>query len=212
NRRLLLGEHSAHIPDLTQIDDPMARSVVDVGGMRSLLFVALRKDDVLLGQIVAAWPEARASVAKEIAVVENFAAQAVIAIENARLINETREALEQQTATAEVLGVINSSPGNLAPVFDAMLEKALRLCDAVFGGLTTYDGERFHTLAARGLSPALAEVFREPFAPSPGSFHERVARGELLVHGDPLENPSLQAGSPQTRGVVELGGARTGLT
>src|SRR5947207_1541641 len=93
-----------------------------------------------------------------------------------------------------------------------MLEKALRLCDAVFGGLTTYDGERFYTLATRGLSPALAEVFREPFAPSPGSFHERVARGELLVHGDHLENPSLQTGSPQTRGVVELGAARTGLT
>src|SRR5438045_1949460 len=155
--------------------------------------------------------EANVFTEREIALLENFAAQAVIAIENARLITETREALEQQTATAEVLGVINSSPGDLAPVFDAMLEKALRLCDAVFGGLTTYEGERFHTLATRGLSPALAEVFREPFAPSPGSFHERVAGGELLVHGDHLENPALQTGSPQTRGVVELGAARTGL-
>src|SRR5262249_496928 len=139
--------------------------------------------------------------------------QAVIAMENVRLITETREALEHQTATAEVLGVINSSPGDLAPVFDAMLEKAVRLHDAAFGTLSTISDSGFVSHRAFCGSPALAEFLREsaPVRPPAGSTMDRLIKGERCPQVDDAAKEELyhRDDGDRRRAIVDLTGAHT---
>src|SRR5262245_18943100 len=213
-QQLLAGEDYIHVRDCAEVDDPMARATVEQGGIRTMLHVALRRDNKLIGKVTAGRKEVRPFADEEISLLRTFAAQAVIAMENARLLTETREALEQQTATAEVLQVINSSPGDLAPVFEAMLHRALALCGAAFGVLRTYDGEIVHTAAQRGVPLSLVDFMRKPNRLAAGSASATGAllRGENFVHiADIRDSESYRAGHPFRRALADLGGARTTL-
>ncbi len=202
-----LAELAAQVPD-----DLVLRAGVDVAGLRTVLFIPLRKENAFLGRIVAARQEVRPFTDKQIGLLENFAAQAVIAMENARLIIETREALEQQTATAEVLQVINASPGVLAPVFDAMLEKAMRLCEASFGGLWTEDDRLFRATALRGVPALFAEFHSKPLDPVPGTGAYPLLAGENFVHiPDLADDEGYRSGNPAKRVLYGSGDARTVL-
>src|SRR5215472_1227420 len=212
---IVRGQAVVHVPDLAatvlyRAGNLIRRAYVDLGGARTLLTVALRKDTFLLGAFNIYRQEVRPFSDKEIRLVENFAAQAVIAMENARLITETREALEQQTATAEVLGVINSSPGDLAPVFDAMLDRAMSLCEAASGVLMTYDGEYLHAVSWRGVPEVFYDYLRKPVRPAPGNTVFRLLQGEEVVHiADLREDADNRYGDAARRAIIYLGGART---
>jgi signal transduction histidine kinase len=188
----------------------MFNRAVELGGFRTIVGVALRKDAVLLGAITVYRQEVQPFSDKQIALLQNFAAQAVVAMENARLLTEQRWALEQQTATAEVLQVINASPGNLTPVFDVMLEKAMRLCEAAFGYLLSYNGEQFQVVAHQGLPPRFAEYLPRMDQPGPTGAYARILSGVPLVHFTDLMDGDGQT-SPIRRALVDLGGARTSL-
>jgi two-component system, NtrC family, sensor kinase len=160
-------------------DEPIAK----LGGARTIVVVPMFKEGALIGAINIFRQEVRSFTDKQIALVTNFAAQAVIAIENTRLLNELRESLDQQTATAEVLRVISSSPGGLEPVFSAMLENALRICEAKFGILHRYSDGVPVAQAMVGAPPALVDaLLHKPFVPPPGVPLDRMMRTKKLIH------------------------------
>src|ERR1035437_665697 len=187
---------------------------VRFGGARSSIGVPMIKDNALIGVIVIYRQEVRPFTDKQIALVTNFAAQAVIAIENTRLLSELRqrtddlsEALEQQTATSQVLQVISSSPGELEPVFQAMLENAVRICEAKFGSLVLFEGNMYRQVALHNAPAAFVEEqAREPVRPLAASpTLSRVAGTKQVIHID-----DILAEQPQ-EAIAKLGGARTVL-
>jgi two-component system, NtrC family, sensor kinase len=187
--RIAATKELLHITDL--VEDvaykeryPAAVAMVEMGKARSFLAVPMLKEQELIGAVVIYRQEVRPFTDKQIALVQNFAAQAVIAIENTRLLNELRqrttdlgEALEQQTATSEVLRVISSSPGELEPVFQTMLDNAARICEAKFGVLYLYDDGKFRPAALAGPSPEYEAFVRERGAFTP---HPNQALAQVL--------------------------------
>jgi GAF domain-containing protein len=217
--RIAATRQSVHMVDATTEPgyvegEPIFLAAVKLGGFRTAVGVPMLKDDNLIGAIFVYRQEVRPFTDKQIALVQNFAAQAVIAIENTRLLNELRESLEQQTATSEVLRVISASPGELQPVFEAMLANATRLCGASYGTLWLREGDgRMRAAAYHGDLP---EAFLEKwgvgavFRPSPAVPSARAMRSRKPVQlVDLMNDPSYVDGDALAVAAAQVAGIRT---
>ena len=222
--RIVSNREVVKIDDITTAPtygSGMRVATVELAKARSLVGVPMLKENELIGVIAIYRQDVRPFTDKQIELVRNFAAQAVIAIENARLLNELRqrttdltEALEQQTATSEVLQVISSSPGELEPVFATMLANAVRICDAKFGNIFRWDGDVLRLIATHNTPPAFAEVRRRlPLRTAPENLIGRMVATKMVVHVADLaaEQAYVDQRSPQYVAAVELGGVRTFL-
>ena len=198
----------------THVYDPDWLAAIELGNYRTVVCVPMLKDDELIGAISIFRQEVRRFADKQVDLLRNFADQAVIAIENTRLLKELRQSLEQQTATSEVLQVISSSSGELEPVFQAMLANAARVCEGKFGSLYLYDGERFRVVALHNAPPAFTEFRRrEPeFRPPPGTGLAEVVATRRTVHTpDIMLEQGYVDRNPIIVSSVELAGFRTVL-
>jgi len=212
--RAVLEARTIHVSDLPNSDEyPQGREMARRHGHRATLAVPLLREGTAIGAILVRRREARPFTDKQIALVQTFADQAVIAIENTRLLNELRESLQQQTATSEVLEVISSSPGQLEPVFQAILENATRICQAKFGMLYLCDGDAFRAAAFHNAPTAFAEQRRRGLIrPGANTALGGVARTKQVVHiADATAGPAYFERDPHVIAAVELGGFRTVL-
>ena len=216
--RAAFERRTVHIPDV-QADLDYAYATRDRELLRTMLAVPMLKGDELVGTITIYRLEVKPFTDKQTELVQNFAAQAVIAIENTRLLNGLRqrtddltESLEQQTATSEVLSIISSSPGELEPVFQTMLEKAVRICQATFGNIYRWDGHEVELVASHNVPPAFAEHRRRsPYRPSEDNAFGRMIATKTLVHAidAAAERAYTERREPGVVAAVELGGVRT---
>jgi class 3 adenylate cyclase len=208
--RAVSARETVHIADLRQDvaylnNEPVARDGVELGSIRTLMLVPMLRGREVPGVFAIYRQEVRPFTEKQIELVQNFAAQAVIAIENTRLLNELRQSLEQQTATADVLRVISSSPGELEPVFQAMLESATRICEARFGMMFRYDDGLLRCEAMVDTPPALADFQKKRgwFVPKGGVPLDRLLQTKMVIHTIDQATEHNQAPS------AKLGGARS---
>ncbi len=194
-------------------DDLTIRNIARARGFRSRLLVPLKSDSGVIGGISVTRVEPGSFADQHVQLLQTFADQAVIAIENTRLFNETKEALERQTAISDILEVINRSPGKLTPVFDTILEKATLLCQASFGVLSMYAGDDLHQVVAmRNVPPAIANLFAEPVRLGAETGLGRLVRGESFVHiSDAADDEGYRQGNPVRRALVDVAGTRTYL-
>jgi two-component system, NtrC family, sensor kinase len=201
--------------------DPLYEKKEDakLGKHRSMIGVPLMYEGEPIGVIGLSRSRVDPFAKREIDLVTTFADQAVIAIENVRLFeaeqqrtHELTESLEQQTASSEVLQVISSSPGDLQPVFETMLQNAVRICDAKFGNIFRWDGDALHLVATHNIPPAFAELRRRsPFRPGPENHIGRMVATKAVVHVADLaaDQRYIERRDPAAVAAVELGGIRT---
>jgi GAF domain-containing protein len=218
--RVALEGHMVHIQDALADPQYTWADAQKRGGYRAMLGIPMLREGVPIGVMSLTRATPQAFTEKQMELLATFADQAVIAIENVRLFDEVQkrtadltESLEQQTATSEVLSVISSSPGELEPVFDAMLENAIRLCDAKTGNLFLYDGEEFRTAALHSASPAYAEARRRAVAvrhTHPDVPLTRLTRTKEVIHiADVMTERSYIERDPTFSELVDVAGART---
>ncbi len=201
--RVLQTKQVIHTVDHSVEGTPTAAATI--GGAKSHIVVPMLKNDELVGVIVIYRQEVRPFSDKEIELVQSFANQAVIAIENARLLSELRDSLQQQTATADVLKVISTSSGELRPVFRAMLENSIQICEAKFGQMFLFEQDKFRSVAQLNVPAALAKFDenRGPFRPPPGSVLDRIICTKQMVRitdfaVEVVSNPAAQLGGARS--------------
>ena len=217
--RILATKSPVHIADLTKdgayVEKRSQASIaaVELSGVRSFLGMPMLKENELIGILFLNRQFVRPFTDKQIDLVENFAAEAVIAIENARLLNELRQSLEQQTATSQVLQVISSSPGDLQHVFATMLENATRICEAKFGALYLSEGDGFRATAMHNAPPAYEEARAGVLHPPPSTSLWRAANTKQAVQiADVRSERGYVERDPFVVSAVALGGYRSVLS
>ena len=219
--RALLEGRAIHIHDVEADPDYTFKEAQRLGAYRTMLGVPMLREGVAVGVLTLTRSEVRPFSDKQIKLVTTFADQGAIAIENVRLFEaeqqrtrELTESLEQQTATSEVLRVISSSPGDLEPVFAAMVENAVRICGANFGNIYRWDGDALHLVAAYNAPPAFNEARGYlPLRPSPQSPAGRMVATRTVIHVADLaaEWVYTEQRDPQIVAAVELADVRTVL-